>query len=193
MPYVDFDDPSIWQAMYNPPFIRENFLPHGPRGNIDGNNLLDALISKGLEASHRVVIVGGGFGWNAETFIARGYDNIVVCDSSSYIQERLAGNAVLPILNENLLTEESRLRVLNALGGTCDLAITEDVVAGLYDNEIASFAPMMRAFATRIAHWVTPYLGADRHTMEFNWKPIDEWKAILSPDIIVKRGAGEAI
>lgn len=192
MPYVNFDDPATWASLYNPPFIRANKEQLFGTGMRDARNLRLALEAVGMRPTQTVALIGGGYGWVAEEFIAAGYQKVAVFDTSAYIQGNKAVNAVLTIYNEGGTTSQSRRSIRSTLTGNgntaVDWAISEDILPCLLDSEISTYAPQLRQIATNVAHWVSP--KEDGNVANLNWKTLAEWKAFMAPDWIVGRGAG---
>jgi hypothetical protein len=144
-----------------------------------------------------IAILGAGYGWSVEEFLAAGYTNVIACDTSAVIQGNKAVNAVVTIHNEGGSTNNSKRTIRQLLGRgqnqKIDWAITEDILPCFTDAEITQYAPHLRDIATNVAHWVSPTFEGAVHTLDLNWKTIDQWKALMSPDWIVQRGGGEAI
>lgn len=196
MPFVNFDDPAYWATMYDPPFARINKDAIMGAGNADARNLRLALEAKGMTAQNAVALLGGGYGWVAEEFISAGYANVIVCDTSAYIQGNKNVNAVVEIFNEGATTSNSKRTIRQLLGRgqgstKIDWAITEDLLPCFTDAEILQYAPNLREIATNVAHWVTPL--SPGNFMLMNWKTIEDWKALLPSDWIVRRGGNIAV
>jgi hypothetical protein len=191
MPLVDFNDPSLWDggpaSLYRDAegrgFVRET------RGSYYGDSGQDAVWLRealGIEPGDSIIIVGGAFGWIAELWDAQGYGPIVVTDTSQWIQDNKAENAVVPILDEDGKTAESRDRILATLG--VDLAtwvISEDVLPALLDDEAVEMSQGMRLLGENVAHWVSAKLVTQDDRL--NWKTLEDWKELVAPDLVVGR------
>jgi hypothetical protein len=195
MPYIDFDDPAVWAEMYNPPYERANREVLFSSGMKSARDLRLALEARGMLPTHKIALIGGGYGWVAEEWIAAGYQSLIVCDTSSYIQSNKAQHAVVTIHAEGADSNGSRGNIRQLLGNArnspIDWAVTEDVLPCFTDAEIGSYAPQLRQLARNVAHWVTPKSPGNYMTM--NWKTVEEWKALLTPDLIVARGSDTAV
>lgn len=192
MPLVDFNDSDAWAQMYDPPFERANRELIFGNGMVDCHKLRTALEERGMQPHDSVLFIGGGYGWMAEAWASAGYTRLTVSDSSDRIHSTLAGNAVIPICNEDALTAESRECILAAAGvDRFDWIITEDVLPCLTDGECLNLAQCLRLIGTRVVHWLTPKI--EGNTMPLNWRTAQEWSAMMSPDIIAIRGTSEAL
>ncbi len=187
MPLVDFDDPATWDggptSLYSDGTGRGFTRDAGPEYGGDHLILAEAL---DLRVGDSIILIGGAFGWGAETWIAHELGPIVVTDTSAWIHANKAANATLPILNENSLTAFSREIVLAALGvERATWCISEDVIAALSDEEAVALAAAMREMADNVVHWTTTRQVTQDPRL--NWKSLEEWKALLSPDRVAAR------
>ncbi len=100
--------------------------------------------------------------------------------------------ARVTILDEELSNDGSRNRVRQAVGGTLDWAISEEVLPWLVDNECVELDGWMRRLAPNIAHLLTPYRANVAAEPEpppvWNWKTGDDWKLMLPDSTIVTVG-----
>jgi len=191
MPLVDFDDPELWNggptSLYRDAegrgYVRET------RGSYYGESGEDAIALRnalGVLPGDSIIFVGGAFGWIAELWERDGYGPIVVTDTSAWIHANKAANAVVEILNEDGATSESRDAILDALGvPVATWCISEDVIPTLTADEAQAMAANMRLVADNVAHWVTTKMVAQDERL--NWKSLEEWKALLDPDLVVAR------
>jgi hypothetical protein len=198
MPYVNFDDAQSWLAMYSMPFVRAQRMAIMGDSLRDITNMRLALEAKGMKPTDAVAILGAGYGWSVEEFLAAGYQNVIACDTSAYIHANKNVNAVVTIYNEGAQTNNSKRTVRQLLnrGGNSqkiDWAITEDILPCFTDAEISQYAPHLRDIATNVAHWVSCTFEGATHTMDMNWKTRDSWKAFMTPDWIVQRGTNVAV
>lgn len=207
MPVADINSAATWASWYNPPFVRAN------RDRILGNdvdNLVAALATVGLQSGQRIALVGGSFGWVAEHLIQLGYGpaadgtnvgRVACIDTSTYIQANKAGNAVVEIMNVDVNAATGRRAVKVNFGSpnvVVDWAITEDILPVLTDSEAGVFAGACRALATNVAHWITPGYGPNggqspSQTAEMNWKSMANWKTLVTPDFVIRRGTSELL
>jgi hypothetical protein len=128
-------------------------------------------------------LVGAAFGWVAEDFIATGYDAVAV-DCSAWIHANKATEALIPILNVNILDAGA-----GTIIGPADWVVSEDVLPVLSNEELSGFLTATRSLAPRVAHWVS---FAHPSTDEgLNRKDGAGWAAVVAPDILVRRGSSE--
>ena len=169
----------------------------------------DLIRVLGLQPSHRIVIIGCAFGWSIEVFNSLGFLNVVGTDTSPYIQvaklipednelallagaefvSKVSAREGLPrtlvptkILDENIGNNASRNRVRTALGGTPHFTISEGVMESLTNNEAVSLSSNMRSLGGTVVHRVTFPLSISG----YNPNTPEQWKALLSPDLIVR-------
>lgn len=141
----------------------------------------------------KILIVGAGFGWIAESWIESGISSICAVDTSAWIQSNKAGNAVIDIYDYDVMTSQgvaSIKQVLNvAAEDKIDLCVTEDIICSYTDQECVELSEQLRTFCNRIVHYTsrgpqkpenfTPELA------KYNWKTGPQWKQLLSPDGIL--------
>lgn len=223
MPLVDSNQASLWDGSATSQYRYEvNGLVFGYTrpamqqyvGN-DADYLIAALESVGLQKGQRIALIGAGFGWVAEKFIADGYGpaadgtaNGKVCavDTSTWIQNNKNANAQLAIVNADVNASTGRRTIRQQFGSnTAEVhwVISEDVLPCLTgagptpggNNEIVPFCQNLRSIAsTGVAHWVSVGvpLASDPQQFagdpRFNWKTLEQWKAWVTPDFVIKRG-----
>jgi len=216
MPLVDSNLQATWDSLYrcrdgNGQVI--HYVRAGLKQYVgDGADILiDVLAAKGMVAGQRIALVGAGFGWVAERFVARGFGpmangtaagRVAAIDTSTWIQANRAGNANVNILNADVNGATGRRAVRQEFGSNntvIDWAITEDVLPILSGtvigqaSEIVPFCQSVRALATNVAHWLTT--GTRRYDnpevwagdSRLNWKTLEDWKAWTTPDWVVAR------
>lgn len=174
--------------------------------------MIAALESVGLVKGQRIALVGSGFGWVAEEFIAQGYGPLAdgtangkVCsvDTSTWIQANTNGNATVPIINADVNGSTGRRTIKQQFGSNTaviDWAISEDVLPILTgtgpapggNNEIVPFAQALRALSTNVAHWISCPATTNRDA-RLNWKTLAEWKAWVTPDFVIQRGTATVL
>jgi hypothetical protein len=193
MPLVDSDLQSTWEELYTGGFIRPrkemilgcNGLPFG-KG--DHFRLKEAL---NLQPGQSIGIIGAGFGWVAEDWAASGLGPIVAVDTSAWIHSNKAQHAAVTILNEDGSTNASRGRIRQALGLTggnrATWCISEDILPLLSDTEVSNLAQRMRLIGTTCAHWVSVFTHPDAQDKRLNWKTLEQWKDLVTPDLVVER------
>lgn len=71
------------------------------------------------------------------------------------VQNGARSQTRVPILNEDSLTGHSIDRVKRVLGGDPTLVVTEDVLGGLDDDEVAELCTSLAGYGTNILHIVT--------------------------------------
>jgi hypothetical protein len=194
MPLIDFNDPATWDggptSLYRDGegrgFVRET------RGSYYGDEGQDAVkLGEALDVQpgDSVIIIGGAFGWIAELWEAQGLDPMIVTDSSRWIHANKGEHATHAILDEDSLSEESRMAILAAAGlygeERATWCISEDVMPALADAEALALSTAMRAMGVNVAHWVSCKM-VDQDP-RLNWKTLEEWKELLAPDLVVAR------
>lgn len=90
------------------------------------------------------------------------------------------------ILAEDLKSNASRTRVRQALGNRVDVVYTENLVEALTDAEINQYAPQVRQIAP-VAHLITCVSDGSIPGL-LNWKTLEQWKALLTPDRCIEDG-----
>jgi hypothetical protein len=186
MPLVDFNDPAIWDggptSLYRDGegrgYVRGAMDAY--LGERDASHLWEALGIKPLET---VIIVGAAYGWLAEAWEAAGLGPIHCLDTSDYIHEHKGEHARLPIL---------KLDPGEMSGDLAQWCISEDVMPTLSDEEAKALAERMSHVASKVAHWVSTRVGEGQDP-RLNWKTLEEWKEILSPDLVVSRNDGRVL
>jgi hypothetical protein len=192
MTHFNYDTQETWDALYNPPFVRENRELIFGEGMRDTHILRIELEKLGMKNTDSILFVGGAYGWTAEAWMQHGYNQVAVCDISSYIQSNKSNNAVLDILNESSMTEISRTNVKSYLGvSTIEWIITEDIIVGLTDSDVSMLSTELRKYGGTVVHWTTGL--APNNPYGLNLKAIENWKTLLAPDLIVERGTSRII
>lgn len=187
MPLIDTNDPEVWASLYT--VYVDGEVCHFERRakdriiGPDADNLEAALSSIGLKKEDRIAFIGCGYGWMGERFVELGYKNVVNVDTSSLIHANKDKNAVLPILDIEILTPEGRAEL-----GPCDWVISEDVLPCLSDAECGVFIIAMRQVAPNRVHWVSPKIEGAEQFSAMNWKTAGAWKEFVAPDHLVQRG-----
>lgn len=119
--------------------------------------------------------------------------------------------ARVTIIDESLANNGSRNRVRQAVGGTLDWVISEEVLPWLFDDECVEVDGWMRQLSSNVVHLLTPYMADKADAPEplpvYNWKypsapnggvlqkmwdlpwyGQDNWKALLPDSTIVTVG-----
>jgi hypothetical protein len=191
MPLVDSNLESTWLQLYSCEIDGKIVgFDRSAKQQYFGNDHMILKDALQLTPEDGIVLIGGAFGWVAEDWIATGL-SVIVTDTSTWIQAHKAEQATIPILFESSLTPESRATIAEAMGRPITVVITEDVLPNLTDNECVELSNAMRLMSQNVVHWVscaTPSSGGG-----LNWKTADEWKQLLGPDRIVRRGTSEVI
>jgi hypothetical protein len=161
-----------------------------PFGQGDHFRLKEAL---NLQPGQSIGIIGAGFGWVAEDWFAAGLSPIVAVDTSAWIHSNKAQHATVTILNEDGSTNASRGRIRQALGLTggnrATWCISEDILPTFADDEALTLAQRMRLVGTTCAHWVScSAVVTAAQDQRLNWKTLEQWKALVTPDLVVERG-----
>jgi hypothetical protein len=222
MPLVDSNQASLWDGSSDLSLYRAwvNNLPVGYQRMADGSSpfigndakaLIAALESRGLLKTHRLVLIGAGFGFVHDEFLAAGYGptadgtangKLLSVDTSTYIQANLNGNARVPILNADVNAATGRRTVRQQFGSNnaaVDWIVTEDVLGTLIgagptpggNNEIVPLCQNLRTFTANVAHWISPLTASSDPRL--NWKAMSEWKAWVAPDLVIQRGTSAVL
>lgn len=192
MPLVDFSLQETWDSLYSA-YLDDGTLVHFDRrvkDKILGNDHHALRSALNLLPGQAIVIIGG-FGWIAEDWLSRGLGPIICIDNSPWIQANKAVHAALPILNEDALSTQSQANILTSLGTTPTWVITEDVLPCYADSEILSALPAFRAMGGTVVHWVS--CAVSNCDVRLNWKTQEQWKALVGPDLVVRRGGAEVL
>lgn len=212
MPLVNSDQAALWDggatSLYRDG-IGRGYVRDAMRdyyGN-DVAELIAALESKGLTKADRVVLLGAGFGWAHEQFLAAGYGptadgtangKLLSVDTSAWIQSNKNGNATVTILNADVNAATGRRTIRQQFGSNnaeVQWIVTEDILPVLSDSECGILATNLRGLAaTAVAHWITVGTrvwndpGTWAGDARLNWKTLADWKALMQPDWVIKRG-----
>lgn len=180
MPVTDFNDPDLWLSV----FCKNvgGYRRAGKDGihNSVENEMLRSALS--LQGGQRVLLIGAAYGWVAEDWQAAGI-NAVAVDTSTYIQATKAENAVVDVLDFDVMTDAG-LQAAKTLG-PWDWVITEDLLPCLSDDEVNTLAVNLRQLG-RVAHWVAPIVSPP-----FISRPLETYRDWLAPDVVVHRYTGE--
>lgn len=74
--------------------------------------------------------------------------------------------------------------------GRFDVAVTDDILPVLTDGEIQKCVDECRRIAKNVIHCVTPKPN-DPVELDLNWKTIEEWRALLTPDPVRDEETGQ--
>jgi hypothetical protein len=189
MPLIDINDANTWAAG-----------THYTGGYSRSNTALVEIIKKDAAGwrtvlkitSGKVLMVGCGFAFEAEEWLAAGIGSIVCADFSTWIQDNKASNATVSILNEDGTTTQSRNNIKQAGGITGNnkypWGISCDMAPWLDDTECVKYASALRDMCSNVAHVIScgiePYANPPPAG---NWKTLAQWKALLAPDLVVMR------
>lgn len=90
------------------------------------------------------------------------------------------------VMNEDLLTLESRNRVAGIFGNI-QVAITEELITTLDDTEVVNLSFNIREVTdvVSVIHMTTELLPRTIQDSRYNWKTIQQWKILLPDDIFV--------
>lgn len=138
-----------------------------------------------------ILLVGAGFGWVAEYLIELGINKICAVDTSLWIQSQKSIEAVVDIHNLDVTSTQDQLTIKNLLGLSANekikYCITEDLFSVLNDAECIDISQNLRNIGDTVIHSIgTQEIKAPNSVLPFNWKTLNEWKQLLSPDLIIK-------
>lgn len=96
------------------------------------------------------------------------------------------------ILNEDSLTTQSRIVVLETLGNHIDYVITEDLLPALNDQEVTDLCKALDLYgAKQVYHLLAPKTLASKQDPEFNWKTVKEWEPLINEQRIIRSDSFE--
>jgi hypothetical protein len=194
----DANDFNLWYRTTHPAtgavlsYEREAFLQNMIWGSAEPQALMAAL---GIQPGTRIALIGSGFGFLGEMLAALGYGPIANVETSPFIHGQKALNANVEILNQDFRVTSGKraIRQFLGLGNNTKVpwVITEDMLSCFTDSEILQFLPHLRDLGTNIAHLVTISVG----TLDprLNWKTLEGYKALVTPDLVVARGSYEVL
>lgn len=202
MPLVDSNQAALWDGGAGSLYRQYRADGSGPfgyerscRDRILGNDHWLLKQALNLQPGQSIALIGAGFGWAAEDWFASGLSPIVAVDTSMWIQANKVQNATVTILSEDGTSNASRGRIRQALGLSgstrATWCISEDVLPVLSDAEAVQLATAMRQIGTNVAHWVS--VATVSGDPRLNWKTLEAWKALVTPDKVVQRGTATAL
>lgn len=194
MPLVDSSQKAVWDSLYS--LNGGLHYERAAKDRILGNDHWRLKEALNLQPGQKIALIGAGFGWIAEDWIAAGL-SVVATDTSSWIQANKGANATVTILNEGGLTNTSRKNILSALGlnqnSKFDVVITEDVLPILSDAECQTLGSALRQFAVKLVHWLSILQPGAEQDARLNWKTLEDWKALMGSDTAVQRGSSRVL
>jgi len=204
MPLVDSNSAAVWDSLYQcSPKDGGGQIYHFDRivkDRILGNDhwsLLTALQTKGITKGQKICLLGAGFGWVAEDWVAQGWTPLIAVDTSTYIASRKATEATVTIYDYDITTGSGRNAIKQALGVTgnnkVNWMISEDVLPILSDTECGQLDGWMHDLGTNVAHWVSVLNAGSNQDVRLNWKTLAQWKALMPSSWVVSRGATEIL
>lgn len=142
----------------------------------------------GIQPNESILLVGAGFGWLAEDWIADGYGPICAVDTSNWIQSRKSQESNIEIYSLNVTNLADQNTIKNLLGITpgnkITWCITEDILVCNTDDDCLQISESLRNIGNNVVHISSsPSVTLPDH----NWKTITEWENFLYPDKIVRR------
>ena len=190
MPLINPTTQAQWDSHYTGGYTRAN--PSLVVGfQIDIPKLVTAL---GIKAGEPIVIMGAGFGFMGDAFSRMGLGPITCCDPNTHVQAQKGAQAERPILNENAANAASRTRIKASLPAPPAWVITNDAMPWLTNTECTTLSANCRLIGGKVAHWISCLeREADGSQPQGNWKTQAQWKALLTPDLIVQRGTDRVL
>ena len=197
MPVANFD----LEYTYNCP---ENYGNFGGYCRANKDNLYDLCADFKLleivnpQPNQTILIVGAGFGWIAEKWLAQGLGPICAVDTSAWIQSEKQAHAVIPIHNYDVTNVLRQLEIKQLLGlqpeQKIDICITEDCLPGMTDQECVDVSGSLNQIGNRVVHYITPPAkdpNYDANIVPRNKKTAQSWKFLLPNDSILMRLIGD--
>ena len=189
---VDINDPKCWNGgpeSHYRAWIDGEYVGYCRKAKqafygMDVQSLISALPFKRRD---KILFVGAGFGWMQEDFAEAGFKhrNMLSLDTSRWIHANLADNAVVTVEFLDVMKSGDRKIIMTKLKP--DWIISEDCLPLFSNDEVLEFCKCLRIMAPKIARWVTPLVGSSQHP-QMNWKTLEDWKKLVAPDLVVKRG-----
>jgi hypothetical protein len=195
MPLINMDDPAEWDGMYEVPRDdgtgRGHFEIACKRHIVAVSNAEGIIKALGINATHKIAMIGAGFGWMAKDVAELSGAVVAAVDTSTYIQTRKAQDAEIEILNADVSAGAGRAALRQALGITgnskASFMITEDVLTILTDAECQQLSSFLHNLSTVVVHWLTVKDQGSGQDPRMNWKTPSQWKALLPNDLFIQR------
>lgn len=199
MPLLDYNDPAIWAETYDVNRDdgqpgRVGYVLAGKRHLISRDIAPEIIAELGLNDTHRILILGAGFGWLANDIAIMSGAVVAAVDTSTYIQDNKVANAEgVEILNADVSAGSGRAQVRQALGITgnnkATHAITENVITVLDDAENTQLSSFLHNMADIVVHWTAERyddkLAKGFQDPRYNWKHFPDWKLLLPNDLFI--------
>lgn len=202
MPRLDYSDPAVWASTYK---LKKASDPEvWATGYERDCSMFPAAVEAaaqiitvlGINASHRIGIIGAGYGWIANQIAQQSGCVVAAVDTSGVIQSGKAVNADIEILNIDVSGNNGRNQVRQALGlsgqNKASFVITEEVITILDDAEAQQLSTFLHNLSDNVVHWTTvrndKKLADGNQDPRFNWHSIAEWKALLPGDLFIVAG-----
>lgn len=183
-------DPNTWAPAYERDCSVYSAAPN------TAAQIASALV---LLPAHKVGFIGAGYGWIANAVAQLIGCTVAAIDTSQYIQDRKLANADVEIINADVSAGSGRAQVRQALGITgnskATYMVTENVITCLTDQECLNLSSFLHDLSDNVVHWTAvPDLDKQARGLQdlnYNWKTIAEWKALLPNDLFIV--CGEAV
>lgn len=155
----------------------------------------DLLPKLSISLGESILIIGAGFGWIAEKWLAQGIGPICAVDTSQWIQSEKANHASIEIYNFDITDYSTHAGIKQILNlsdlDKIDWCITEDFFTEIPDQDCLSITEALRSIGKNVVHYIShkpaPNLLEDPIVAVRNWKTEEEWNMLLSPDRIIIR------
>src|SRR4051812_11251741 len=129
------DDPATWDSLYICQIDgRTAHFERAARQQIIGADHMSLKHALDIRAGQHIALIGAGFGWIAEEWIAQDITAVAV-DTSKWIHANKDVHAAVPVYDADCRTEVGRDIIMNALGSCPDWVISEDVLPMLCDQD----------------------------------------------------------
>jgi len=148
-----------------------------------------------IKPNDTILMVGVGFGWIAENWIAQGLGPICAIDTSHWIHSAKSQHANIDIYNFDITDYSTHDQIKQILGlqssDKIDWCITEDFFTEITNQECIDISLALRSIGNNVIHYITPKLSEELLSIPQigvrNYKTEEEWNTLLSPDRIVIR------
>ncbi len=151
---------------------------------------------RGRFATGKVLIAGCGYGYLVKHLVSLGVD-AYGCDASDWCVSQAATVAPNRVLKADITNRAQLASTLTFAGlrtnGRFTAIVTEDVLTCLTDAEIGAALTELRRVSQVLFHMVTAVeLEAERDP-RFNWKALQEWKTLISNELVMGIETGSVI
>jgi 2-polyprenyl-3-methyl-5-hydroxy-6-metoxy-1,4-benzoquinol methylase len=171
--------------------------PYGLPPYRDNSMFLDrAGMIRGRFATGKILIVGCGYGYTVKHLLDLGAD-VYGCDASAWAVLQAATVAPARVTQVDVLDRVQMTSTLTSAGLRTNQRftgiITEDMWSYFTDTEVAAALVEVRRLSSAILHIVTAVESDAERNPNLNWKTLEQWKALLAPDLVTGSETGTVL